>query len=332
MEMPHHQDASSLESSNEMSLFVGCLDPNTTKVDIMNYFKQYDPQIKAKLIVNFKTGQSKQCALLFCSSGYFCDLILHQEHHLHQRRLRIDRAQQEYKGKKADNFIAVQVSGLDPAISIGEVNKVFGCFEGFTRARLIQGLHPKQKKVAVGYFSSFEKAQQILAFSHLQIGNRNCKVAEYTKDKPFNLKPNIHQDDDVHKTSNIDLHHQPSLLEVPKYFSNKNCHSYQGESSKSIDSSSARSIGNVKPKYLTPLKLDTTKLLPKLNETSHQYRKTSADSYVHHVEAENDDLFRIFCESKDKLGAWNSAIVTQLDKSAVKIIESKETAPEEEEQ
>lgn len=333
METTFSDETKSHEGSNQLSLFVGCLDPSTTKDDIVHYFRQFDPSVKAKLIVNFKTGLSKQCALLFCSSPYYCDLILQKEHHLHQRRLRVDRAQEEYKGKKTEQFIAIQVSGLDPAITIDEVNAFFANYEGFSRARLIQGLHPKQKKVAVVYFNDSVKAEQLLKCTHVQIGNRNCKIAEYSKDKSPELNPK-----QFSYAGNYQVSGRP--FQFPSYGINQFQYNpsmvhpghYKPNFSLSGDSDSSKSLGKSgQSKVLQPLKLEVFKSIPKEQDKFNQQdRKGSEESYVHPVEIEDDDLYRIFCGTKDKINNRDETNSKSAGFGFRKIVESKETAPEEE--
>ena len=49
------------QSSTSTNLFVGCLDPMTAKDEVWRYFQIFDGKVKVKLIVDFKTGKSKQC-------------------------------------------------------------------------------------------------------------------------------------------------------------------------------------------------------------------------------------------------------------------------------
>lgn len=331
METTFSQAALSSDSSHENSLFVGCLDPGTTKTDIVRYFSQFDPLVKAKLIINFKTGQSKQCALLFLSSTAACDLILQQEHYLHQRRLRVDRAQAEFKGKKNEGFASVQVSGLDPGITIEEVYQFFGNFEGFSKARLIQGLHQKQKKVAVVQFNTLEAAQELLKNSHVRIGERNCKLAEYVKEKPQTSAIQTPQMQGNHQPFNSGFFQaslEPSgfmsMLQPSQVYS-------QGRSGGSGDSKSLMSegFGGGFSKPLQPLRLNPHHDLQHSQTNENQIRKGSGGAFLHAVEVEDDDLFRIFCGEKGKQGKKDPRLFNSADKSFRKVVDSKETAPEE---
>lgn len=340
MESTFSQDAFSNysnESCNELSLFVGCLDPQTTKEDIQEYFRNFDPNVKAKLIVNFKTGQSKQCALLFCSSPAACDFILQQEHHLHHRRLRVDRAQQQFKGKKSESASAIQVSGLDPAITIDQVNQFFTNFDRFSRARLIQGLHPKQKKVAVVYFSKDETVQELLKFSHLQIGNRNCKVAEYTKEmtscpRPKPMNPNAYEghpgfNQGLHSHSNWGFSAQGAQNQwnLPSFDFHQGGYSMANGG---YQNTGMPTLSRSKPLQL--LNLESKKNLPKVDHEPYQPKTGAEPSFLHAVEVEDDDLFRVFYGKKEKPVQRDKLGAISKDQSFRKVVDSKETAPEEE--
>lgn len=305
----------------ENTIFVGCLDPMTTKNDIIAYFKMFDKGMKAKLIVNFKTGQSKQCALLFCSSKDACHEILKHQHYLHERHLRLDYAQDEFKGKKADQLVPIQISGLDPETTQEELMNYFKDVYGFRKARLIKGLHPKQKKVAVLYFLDKHSAQEMLNESHIKIGTRNCKVTEYSKDKPM-----INQS----MTYGTPTHASPKPMMMsfnpPMYHdleaSSPSMYSTGYQSISSYSSPSYRggaSPGNDAPRKIEPLKLNSGLLLMPTD-----LAKPLEDTFVYPVEVQDDDLFRIFCDSDKHLK--KTVYTLKLPVKGTKITESNETA------
>jgi hypothetical protein len=298
----------------------------------MDYFRPYDHFIKAKLIYKLNTNQSKQWALLFCSSFEVWEEILWIEHVLHKRRLRIEYARSENKGKKTTEFFAVQISGLDPNWNIQDIYAFFKSFPTFSRGRLIQGLHPKQKKVAIIHFTDKEIVSEILSNSHMKIGTRNWRVAEYTKEKP-EISRSEYFGNETYKnnsyflsnstpwnTFNTETDHQDIIDSAFDLYKKQ---------PKEIEPSNSHS--NTEHKKLKPLNLDAKFKLPKV--TSNQkdqkgtYRKYSDSGCLHPVEVENDDLFRIFWDPP-KLKLSHDA---KLDYNAQKkgpITESKETADE----
>lgn len=309
----------------EHSIFVGCLDPATTKNDIISYFKMFDKGVKAKLIVNFKTGQSKQCALVFCSSQEVCQEILKHEHYLHERRLRLDYAQDEFKGKKADQLAAIQISGLDPETTQEELLSYFEQVHGFRKVRLIKGLHPKQKKVAVLYFADRYSAQEVLNQSHLKIGKRNCKVTEYSKDKPLINQSMTYESPTQNVPKPIMMSFNP-----PMYHDLEACspqmYSTGPQSISSFGSPSYRggaSPGTEGPRRIAPLKLNPGFLLTPTDTP----KSRPEDAFVHPVEVQDDDLFRIFCDSA-KIKNKPVYIPQHVPAAKVKIAESNETAAE----
>lgn len=281
-------DGNQHHTSQALTLFVGCLDPQTTKDDLTAYFRNFDPWIKTKLIINFKTGQSKQCGLLFCSSFETMNKILGEEHFLHHRRVRVNPGQNEFKGTKINDLYQVQISGLDPDISLDALNEVFMKYQGFVKVRLVQGLHPKQKKVAILYFDDHASAQAVLEHSHIQVGHRNCKVSPYYKDTNSYLPPpNFGHSPEVgirnscptfgkEVSGSNSLRHQFQLDDTPKTQASDN------------------SINKQRP--LSPLRLGPMESFINYSNTGQDKQKAASQAFVHPVEAEKDALYRIFCD------------------------------------
>lgn len=277
------------QEDQSLTLFVGCLDPQTTKEDLILYFKHFDPWIRAKLIVNFKTGQSKQCGLLFCSSPVAVKNILQADHCIRQRRVRVNPAQTEYKGTKINELFQVQISGLDPDVTSDCLTDTFSYFKGFSKARLVQGLHPKQKKVAIIYFEEEENANTLLQYSHVKVGQRSCKVSPYHKDTNSIASPKsaiMHQEP-LNKYSSQSfgqqmanckkMHSQPQIGDTPK--------THASESS----------LSRLRP--LSPLRLVPLSQFQGRSHfnSDHENPKTGPQAFVLPVEAEKDSLYRIFC-------------------------------------
>ena len=279
----------SLHEDQSLTLFVGCLDPLTTKDDLIVYFKHFDPWIKAKLIVNFKTGQSKQCGLLFCSSPMAFKNILQADHCIRQRRVRVNPAQTEYKGSKITELFQVQISGLDPDVTLDCLTDTFSFFRGFSKARLVQGLHPKQKKVAIIYFEELEDANIVLQYSHVKVGQRSCKVSLYNKD----TNPIASQKSVVIHQEPIIKYSGQSFGQQMASFKKMNTQPQMGDTPKTHASES--SVRRQRP--LSPLRLiPLSKFYGKTHfDNDHENIQTAPLAYVLPVEAEKDSLYRIFC-------------------------------------
>lgn len=321
--MEYHQYNSPNQQSSDHTIFVGCLDPRTLKEDVVSYFKLFDRKVKAKLIVNFKTGQSKQCALLFCSSQEACQEILKHDHYLHERRLRLDYAQDEFKGKKTDQMVPIQISGLDPETTIEGLLEYFEQVPGFKKARLVKGLHPKQKKVAVLYFADSDSAQEVLNQYHLKIGKRNCKVAEYVKDKAG-----------IHQSVNFEAYTKYPQKPIAMSYNPQGQDNWESNSPQSYSSGFQSMTSNTSPSFkggVSPGTEAPRRIEPlKLNQGFHllpaePQKPRQEDTFVHPVEVQEDDLFRIFCDS-EKGKELKTTLLPPT--SGKKITESNETAPE----
>ena len=280
------------QTDQSLTLFVGCLDPLTTKDEIVSYFKNYDHWIKGKLIVNFKTGQSKQCALLFCSNQKGVNAILEIDHYLRNRRLRINLAQKDLKGTKNLDLFQIQISGLEPDVTEDSINDVFSCYKGFNKVRLVQGLHPKQKKVAIIYFDDHESARLILQSSHIRIGQKNCKITAYQKDTNSIAQST--------PTSPVD--NPPKKINITQSYLN-----FESESNETFMNKSTSEWGTPKTqtfnhdsyyhKPLSPLEITPIGKFTGLYSSieNQEYSQQNHHAFVHPVEAEKDDLYKIFC-------------------------------------
>lgn len=289
-DMSYQGTSGSLQEDQSLTLFVGCLDPITTKEDLIVYFKHFDPWIRAKLIVNFKTGQSKQCGLLFCSSPEAVKNILQADHCIRQRRVRVNPAQTEYKGTKNSELFQVQISGLDPDITPDCLTEAFAFFKGFNKARLVQGLHPKQKKVAILYFEEQEDANTVLHYSHVKVGQRNCKVSPYNKDTNSITSQKsviIHQESTTKYSG-------PSFGQQMDSFKKMNTQPKMGGDTPKTHASES-SLSRQRP--LSPLRLvPLSKFHGRSHfDNDHENVQTGPPAFVLPVEAEKDSLYRIFC-------------------------------------
>lgn len=252
-------------NEDQNTLFVGCLDPKTCQTDLEVYFRQYDSCLHAKLIFNLETGKSKQCGLLFCSNDYVCKLILSSQHILHGRHVRIEKAQDNRQGSKTSSSFLIQVSGLSPSTTLDHLGVVFSEWPGLIRMRFIQGIHPKQKKVALIAFESFESFKSILTYSHVKIDGKNCKIAEY-----------IPKSEKVQLQDAIPLQGKPLLS---NFISPQQVHRTPLQHSPTFHPASSSPSA--------PIRGNRPHKVPIFD-----YNQTS---YLHPVEMEKDALFRIFC-------------------------------------
>lgn len=288
---------------NELTLFVGCLDPSTSQAEFEGYFLRLDPALSAKLILEFSTNRSKQCGLLFCSSVETRDRILSTEHVLQGRILRVSLAQAERKGKKTGQTYPVQVSGLDPNCTLEQLQEAFAQFSGLVGIRFVQGIHPKQKKVAILTFDNPDSPKCILSDTHFKIGSRNCKVAEYIQ--KGQMFPKLSQscpygspqqlDQSMMSQSQLSSSSQPWLL---------------GTLTQGSPLAMSRVVASpaIGPAQTTPAmqKKGLSKLslgcpfLPSSQTHSHTLAAKTPASYVLPVEVEEDSLFRIFCQTEQQ--------------------------------
>jgi RNA recognition motif-containing protein len=294
-----HSDPHKLHAASEpRALFVGCLDPSTTEYDLANYFRIYDPKITVKLIKDAETHQTKQCAIITCSGVESLKFILSQTHHLHGRLLRVELADEEKKGKKVGTVYRLHISGIETTIELNEVVDVLSEFAGLTQARFVNGLHPKQKKVAIATFESFDSFNSLLVQGKIRIGERDCKIQEYVqKPKPSPYTTSV--TDPTMSHSGASIFNNP--LNSPPHFSlfpQKN----------PLLSKSAQ--------YHPPEnRAPGSKLSLSLSDRH-------SSNFVYPVEKESDGLFKIFCHPNDQ-GVSRSTVPHFDPPSGAKLTESR---------
>ena len=275
-----YSDSSKAQATSEpRALFVGCLDPSTTEYDLVNYFRVFDPKITVKLIKDAETHQTKQCAIVTCSGFDSFKDILSQTHHLHGRLLRVEIADDDKKGKKVGTVYRLQISGIETTIELNEIVDVLGEFPGLTQARFVNGLHPKQKKVAIATFESPESFNMLLHQGKIRIGERDCKITEYIQKPKWNPQPMARdhpsfQNSEAGQTEPTMSHSGASLFNKP--------------------------FMPMQKLSLNPQKPLMNRSAPFTHENPAPPTKLSLSTYVHPVEKQADGLFKIFCSPKEQ--------------------------------
>lgn len=93
-------DGQSDKSSQQPVLFVGSLPPESTPQELQSYFTSIGAKVTVKIIVDWITHRSKQCALVFCDSFATGEWLLAMNHQFHGKALRLDWADNEKRGTK----------------------------------------------------------------------------------------------------------------------------------------------------------------------------------------------------------------------------------------
>jgi RNA recognition motif. (a.k.a. RRM, RBD, or RNP domain) len=285
-------------------LFVGCLDPSTTEYDLVNYFRVFDPKITVKLIKDAETHQTKQCAIVTCSGTESLKLILSQTHLLLGRLLRVEVADDEKKGKKVGTVYRLHISGIETTIELQEVVDVLGEYAGLMQARFVNGLHHKQKKVAIASFENYDSYNTLLLQGKIRIGERDCKIAEYIqKTKPC---PQTYSQDHPHSYYNSDLGQtDPTTM---------------SHSGAPIFNSPFHPVPNLTLTSQQPLMYRSTPF-PQENKTLAP-KLSFSNNYVHPVEKQSDGLFKIFCPPNNQ-GVSRSTVPHFDPPSGAKLTESR---------
>ena len=121
-----------------LTLFVGNLSPSTSESDLKVYFSQFGAVVRAKVIVDLHSHQSKHCGLIFCSDSHTANSILEwQPHELHGRVLRIENAIENRISTKCSPHRTLFVSGLRLTTSEETVANYFSQFGEVLLVKLV---------------------------------------------------------------------------------------------------------------------------------------------------------------------------------------------------
>lgn len=285
---------SSHSDSSKATLFVGCLDPRTTEDDFTQYFRQYDSGCTTKLLIDFETFKFKQCGLVYCSSREVLQtILLSKEHFLLGRKIRVQEAKEELKGKKIGRTFQIQISGLLPSTKMDHIKQAFEEYEGIVKFRFVEGIHPKQKKVAIITFNNQKEAERLLLNTHFNVGGKLCKVSRYiqkgsTYPYPISLQgqepTSLFQYQSVFAESLTNNKQPYHPFRIGKPLEKLNL--FDKSSADKKPNLFLSGFSNPQPNselYVSSERKSSSVLLP--------------NQYVHPVEVEDDSLYKIFCST-----------------------------------
>lgn len=129
--------------SSETILFVGGLDDKVTGEQLKVYFSKYGQIQEVNIIVDWVTGKSKRCALVFCSDPETANSILSFKKHLvHRRRVRVSRADVNKRGTKIIKARILHLSQIHPSITLPELEQYLSSFGSVKKLRLTPVSNP----------------------------------------------------------------------------------------------------------------------------------------------------------------------------------------------
>ena len=123
-------------ANGKATLFVGSLPPSTSPSELESLFSGFG-MVKAKVIFDYGSMRSKQCALLFCPSVKVAKDIIDNTHMLDGRELRVDWADADKKGVKEVSH-TLFVGNLLMNVQEADVQGYFNRFGTIIRIKLFR--------------------------------------------------------------------------------------------------------------------------------------------------------------------------------------------------
>lgn len=231
----YHYDNYSEKSSNQPVLFVGSLPPESTPQDLQGYFSQLGVKVSVKIIVDWITHRSKQCALIFCDSYETGEWLLTLNHEFNGKTLRLDWADNEKRGTKKIETNILFVGNIYENSSEDSIRAYFSKYGNVINIKCFsnRSTAPNCKNAFVK-FNEGKAIDLILASRHNhRIEGKHVKVAQF--------KPNT-------KAYHMDTETTESKTRGSKNSGKEVSHSSGGSKPQSLISDS-RQNQRVKPSF-----------------------------------------------------------------------------------
>lgn len=112
-----------------LTLFVGAIGPQATEESLAAHFETFGKVDKVKIILDWVTKQSKECALVyFISHEGFKNALKQKSHCVNGRTIRVEPADRSKKGTKKMDTVAMLVTQIDYSTPQGEIVEYFAAY------------------------------------------------------------------------------------------------------------------------------------------------------------------------------------------------------------
>jgi RNA recognition motif-containing protein len=287
--------------SGSPTLFVGSLSPECTPESIEAYFSQFGGQVHSKIIVDWVTLRSKQCALLFCPDVETAENILSKpDHVLGGKLLRVTWADEEKRGtKKIDTANIGFVGNISQDLSEQQVAAYFCKFGEVSKVKFFKNKSTADKtKNAFIKFKEEEGLKAMLAKRHShRLDGRLLKCA------PFKPNSKAYQLENVPESAPPTGSFGGKRGEVRQYrFQEQYDTANFPQDPQAMLTTALGKIGSSAFQGLTNntsqgRAKDTPATTPPFSSSQSTEKSEQCLNfyYVHAVEFESDELFKIFC-------------------------------------
>lgn len=140
---------SSTQENSDSVLFVGGLSEQTKKEALKAYFEQFGGVEDVQIIVDYVTGKSKRCALIFCASKEIANLALvKKKHMLERRKMRVSKADLSKRGTKVIKAKQLHLTQIHPSITNEDLEAYLKTFGPIKKLRLTPAQDPSQDPIS----------------------------------------------------------------------------------------------------------------------------------------------------------------------------------------
>lgn len=272
------------------TLFVGSLPPESTPALLEEYFSSFGGAVKVKLIFDWTTHRSKQCALIFCPDITTAENLLSVAHDMGGRKVRLQWADAEKRGTKKIETNVLFVGNFPEALTDGDLTNYFNRFGQVVHVKFFRNQSTRAScKNAFIKFAEFESIERVLESRHQhRIQGKVLKVAMFkpnTKACPSdNLRKSPLPDDAEHKASVL----------FPEPYESEEASYEEGSDEKSQKSHPGATD---KSTYCSEKEHESASISPCQSPPATSSLFQPRSKYLYAVEYEQDDLFRVFYSS-----------------------------------
>lgn len=156
-------------ASQSHTLFVGGLSESTNKSTLLTYFSAFGLISDVNLIIDWVTGKSKRCAIVFCEDEATSDKILNARAHcIDERKVRVDRADSKKKGTKIVKTTKIFLGHVHPSITEQQLQDYFLSYGAIKHMKLVKTNFMPHSAGQNGYLEFFDQkcAQKLLNDRH----------------------------------------------------------------------------------------------------------------------------------------------------------------------
>ena len=317
------------EEEIQLTLFVGAIGSQATQQSLTEYFKAFGKVSKVKIIVDWATKQSKECALVYFTSHESLHRVLQcPKHFINDRIVRVEYADRTKKGTKVLETSAILVSNIKYYSLHDTILEYFSTYGQITDCTFYKdSFKGKVTKSVIIRFEKKNAIERILITGKIhRIGNNEV----YCNPQNNSLE-NVGENQVVaDNQEDIGYHHrQPTFQSanrnsVPDHYTCEQHRAFRPSDVERRDSSmfAASLPHHAYDNYQVEYSDSPPVVSARLEYYINKQESIRSKSYLLPLEYQKDTLFSIFCDvpqRPDRKVDWKSLIAIGMKPVAKKI-------------